>query len=162
MSRISAIGALCVICLAIPPAGFAQAPVHPARDRRLEDALSDIALLKRLVKEQDRRLSDLEKIVRALQPVTAEALESLSADKRPKAVGRPVGARWQNPQAWMQIREGMSRAEVEEILGKPISVESVIDYQTLIYKSEPAAPSPLMGTVKLTDDRVSQATPPAF
>jgi hypothetical protein len=54
----------------------------------------------------------------------------------------------------------MSRAQVEEILGKPVSVDSVIDYQTLHYKGDASSAETLAGIVKLTDDRVTEAVPP--
>jgi hypothetical protein len=137
------------------PSGFSQ-----TRERRLEDALVDITLLKRLIKEQDRRIADLEKTVKSLQAGTAAVPEPLPAE-RPRPVVRPM-AKWQNPLAWSRIQEGLSRAQVEEILGKPTTVEAVIDYQTLIYKSDASSSNSLTGSVKLTDDRVSQVIPPAF
>jgi hypothetical protein len=50
---------------------------------------------------------------------------------------------------------------VEEILGKPTSVDAVIDSQTLNYKGEMPGGG-LMGNVKLTDDRVTAVSPPDF
>jgi hypothetical protein len=135
-----------------------QSTPAPARDRRLEQALTDISLLKRLVTEQDRRIGDLEKTLRTLQPAAPPA----AVEVRPKVVPKPSGARWQNPLAWAQVQEGMSRAQVEEILGKPTSVDAVIDYQTLNYKGDVPGASVLTGTVKLADDRVSAVSPPDF
>jgi hypothetical protein len=137
-----------------------QATPTQTRDRRLDEALTDITLLKRLVREQDRRIADLEKALRTLQPVAPAAAVELGV--RPRVVPKPVGARWQNPLAWAQIQEGMSRAQVEEILGKPTSVDAVIDYQTLNYKGDVAVGGVLTGSVKLTDDRVSAVSPPEF
>jgi hypothetical protein len=57
---------------------------------------------------------------------------------------------------------GMSRFQVEEILGPPTSVDSVIDYQTLVYKSELPGAGTLSGTVKLSSDRVYQVMAPEF
>jgi SmpA / OmlA family len=79
-----------------------------------------------------------------------------------KVAPKPSPAPWQNPLAWARIQEGMSRAQVEEILGKPTSVDAVIDYQTLNYKSETAGGVVLTGSIKLTDDRVAAVTPPDF
>lgn len=131
-----------------------------ARDRRLDEALVDITLLKRLVKEQDRRIADLEKTVKALQAATDTPKPAAEERVRP-AVRLPV-ARWLNPLAWGQIREGLSRAQVEEILGPPTSVDSVIDYQTLNYKTDIPGRGGVFAAIKLTDDRVSQITPPDF
>lgn len=146
------VGVLGLIASAI----FGQSTPAPARDRRLEEALTDISLLKRLVKDQDRRIADLEKALHNLQPAPAAAAEAA-----PKVVPKPPAVRWQNPRAWAQIQEGMSRAQVEDILGKATSVDAVIDYQTLNYKDGSGA-SPLSGSVKLTDDRVSAVSPPDF
>ena len=79
-----------------------------------------------------------------------------------KPLVKPPIPRWLNPLAWDQIREGLSRAQVEDILGKPTSVEAVIDYQTLLYKGDVPGVGTLSGTVKLTDDRVSDINPPDF
>jgi hypothetical protein len=147
-----------VIGLITSPFIFGQSTPAQTRDRRLDEALTDISLLKRLVKEQDRRIADLEKTLRALQP----AAPPTAVDVRPKVVPRLVAGRWQNPLAWAQIQEGISRAQVEEILGKPTSVDAVIDYQTLNYKGDGPGGGVLTGTVKLTDDRVSAVSPPDF
>ena len=102
--------------LVISPLIFGQStPARPSRDRRLEEALTDIALLKRLVKEQDRRIADLEKAVTQSPSCGPSALP---CEATPKVVPKPLAARWQNPLAWAQIQEGMSRAQVEDILGK--------------------------------------------
>lgn len=155
MSRLIAIGILGLMGLSASPLCLGQ-----ARDRRLDEALADIALLKRLIAEQDRRIADLEKTIKSLH-ATAVVPEPPPAE-RAKPVVRPPAAKWQNPLAWGLIAEGMSRAQVEDILGKPATVEAVIDYQTLIYKTDASSPRPVTGSVKLTDDRVSQVNPPVF
>lgn len=154
MPRIFSIGVFGAVLLAIAPSSFSQ-----TRDRRLEDALVDITLLKRLIKEQDRRIADLEKTVKSLQSTMAAVAEPLP--ERPRTPVKPL-AKWLNPFAWSRIQEGLSRAQVEEILGKPTTVEAVIDYQTLIYRSDASSSTSLTGSVKLTDDRVSQVIRPAF
>ena len=132
------------------------------RDRRREDALQDIRLLKRLVDEQDRRISDLEKNVKALQTAAAANIEKPAGDDHVRTAKAPAIAAWQIPFAWSRIKLGMSRLEVEDILGPPMSVDSVMDYQTLIYKGDLAGTGILHGTVKLTGDRVSQVNAPEF
>jgi hypothetical protein len=158
-----AAGVVGLIGLAIAPPGFSQTTPIPSRDRRLEAAETDIALLKRLIKEQDRRIAELEKIVRAGQaaPPAAGNPEKPAAELA-KTIIKSAAARWQNPLAWTQVREGLSRAQVEEILGKPVSVESVMDYLTLTYTGDVPGSGVVSGTVKLTDDRVSEIRPPNF
>ena len=126
----------------------------------------EISLLKRLIKEQDRRIGDLEKTVKSLQTASNPTApipvnDKPTARELAKTIIKPA-APWQNPLGWTQIREGLSRAQVEEILGKPTSVESVLDYQTLLYRGDVPGSGTVAGTVKLTDDRVSGMTPPNF
>jgi septal ring factor EnvC (AmiA/AmiB activator) len=162
MLRISAAGALAVIALAISPPCFGQTVSNQSRDRRLAAAETEISLLKRLVKEQDRRIAELEKAINSLQAAFAAATEKPTPREVAKEVLKPAALRWQDPLAWAQIREGMSRAQVEDVLGKPASVESVIDYQTLTYKGDVPGSGTVTGVIKLTDDRVSEIHPPNF
>jgi hypothetical protein len=161
-SRPIAAGVLGLISLAISPPCFGQASPGPSRDRRLEATELEISLLKRLVKEQDRRIAELEKTVKSLHTATPASVEEPLAHEAAKAVVKAFAARWQNPLAWTQIREGLSRAQVEEILGKPTSADAVIDSQTLFYKGDVPGSGTVAGIIKLTDDRVSEINPPAF
>ena len=161
MPRFVAAGVLGLMGLAISPPCFGQASSVPSRDRRLEATETDVSLLKRLVKEQDRRIAELEKIIKSLQTPTTVIPEKPTAHELAKTIIKPA-LQWHNPLAWAQIREGLSRAQVEEILGKPTSVEAVIDYQTLLYKGDIPGSGTVSGMVKLTDDRVSEIRPPSF
>jgi hypothetical protein len=162
MLRISAAGVLALIGLAVSPPCFGQTSSVQSRDRRLEAAEMDVSLLKRLVKEQDRRIADLERTVKSLQSSTTAISEKPAPPELAKTIIKSQAARWQNPLAWTQIREGMSRAQVEEILGKPTSVEAVIDSQTLLYKGDVPGSGSVAGFIKLTDDRVSEISPPGL
>ncbi|HTM11894.1 MAG TPA: hypothetical protein VL127_03230 [Bryobacteraceae bacterium] len=161
MPRIVAASMLGLIALAISPPCFGQASSAQNRDHRLEAAEADVNLLKRLVKEQDRRIAELEKTVKSLQSLLTVRNQKPTAHELDKTIFKPA-AGWQNPLAWTQIRKGLSRAQVEEILGTPTSVESVIDYQTLFYRGEVPGSGAVAGVIKLTDDRVSEISPPAF
>lgn len=161
MPRIFAAGVLSLVGLAISPPCFGQTNSNQGRERRLEATETDVSLLKRLVKEQDRRIAELEKTMKSLQ-TTAAASDKPAAQEPAKTTIKPPAARWQSPLAWAQIREGLSRTQVEEILGKPTSVESVIDYQTLLYKGDVPGSGTVSGMVKLTDDRVSEINPPSL
>jgi hypothetical protein len=162
MRRMIAAGVLALFGLAISPPCFGQTSSSPSRDRRLEATETEIILLKRIVKEQDRRIAELEKTVKSLRAAATVPVEEPPPHELAKIVIKPPAARWQNPLAWAQIREGMSRAQVEDILGKPASVEAVIDYQTLLYKGDVPGSGTVSGAIKLTDDRVSEISPPAF
>ena len=161
MFRIFAAGVLGLFGWAITPPCLGQTSSNQDRDRRLEATETDISLLKRLVKEQDRRIAELEKTIKALQAAGPANAERPIPPEPPKPPLKPI-PRWLNPLAWDQIREGLSRAQVEDILGKPTSVEAVIDYQTLFYKGDIPGVGTLSGSVKLTDDRVSDINPPDF
>jgi hypothetical protein len=110
-----------------------------------------------MIREQDRRIADLQQAVRSLQQAEGVAV----VDAKVKVAPKPLAAPWHNPLAWARVQPGMSRADVEEILGKPTSVDAVIDYQTLNYKGDTGA-GVLTGSVKITDDRVTTVTPPDF
>jgi len=115
-------------------------------DTRLDEATKDIALLKRMVADQDRRLASLESAVRTQQ-------RAILAAARPVP---PIS--WRTLEGWAAVKVGMSRAQVMEILGEPKSTDIVIDRQTLFYKD--AATS--IGQVVITDDRVSEVVSPKF
>jgi hypothetical protein len=154
-------GMLVLIGFAISPPCFGQTSPGQSRDRRLESTEMEIGLLKRLVKEQDRRIAELEKTVKSLQSPSSAMVEKPTAHAIAKTLFKP-SAPWQNPLAWNQIQKGLSRAQVEELLGAPTSVDSVIDSQTLFYKGDVPGSGAASGAIKLTDDRVSEINPPAF
>jgi hypothetical protein len=110
----------------------------------LDVAVKEIAQLKRTVADQDRRLANLERTVRALQTT------ALAASRR-------VALSWRTADGWAALKLGMSRDQVVEILGEPKSAEAVMDRQTLYYRD--ADP---VGKVVLTDDRVSEVDSPRF
>jgi len=166
MQRIIAAGVLGLMGAATSPLIFsqstpaqtqAQTPTQ-SRDPRLDEAVSEIALLKRIVRDQDRRIADLEKTLRILQQAGGVAV----VEGKVKVAPKPLPAPWQNPLVWARVEEGMSRAEVEDILGKPTSVDAVIDHQTLHYKGGTPPSAVLTGSVNLTDDRVTAVSPPDF
>jgi len=115
-------------------------------DTRLDDAVKEIALLKRMAAEQDRRIASLESAVRTQQRAIL-------------AAARPVPTiPWRTVEGWAAIKVGMSRAQVVEILGEPKSTDIVIDRQTLFYKDTTTP----IGQVVITDDRVSEVASPRF
>ena len=147
VSRTVAVTVLGLIWLATSPFCFSQ--TRQARDRQLEEALADITLLKRVVNEQDRRIADLEKKVKTLHD---QFIQQVTGGDVP----------WLNPSAWGRVKAGMSRTQVEQILGPPTSVDSVLTYQTRVYKAYVAGVGTLTGTVLIESDRVSEVSPPEF
>ena len=113
---------------------------------RLDDAVKEIAQLKRIATDQDRRIAGLERTVRAQQSAIL-------------AAARPVPTiPWRTLEGWAAVKVGMSRAQVVEILGEPKSTDIVIDRQTLFYKDTNTP----IGQVVITDDRVSEVASPRF
>jgi hypothetical protein len=104
---------------------------------RLDDAVAEIAMLKRLVMEQNQRITALERTVQALRPTQSAAARMLIT--------------------WEGIKLGMSRAQVVEILGEPKFTEAVMDRQTLLYGTDVTNP---LGKVVIIDDRVTQVEYP--
>jgi hypothetical protein len=134
-------GAIVVVFLGASHCLSGQAP-----DTRLDDAVKEIAQLKRIAADQDRRIATLETTVRAQQRAILAAT-------------RPVPTvPWRSLEGWAAVKLGMSRAQVVEILGEPKSTDTVIDRQTLYYK-DAAIP---IGQVVITDDRVSEVACPRF
>ena len=115
-------------------------------DTRLDEAVKEIALLKRMAADQDRRIASLERAVQSQQRAI------LAAAQPPPALS------WRTPEGWAAVKVGMSRTQVVDILGEPKSTDVVIDRQTLYYK-EGATP---IGQVVITDDRVSEVASRRF
>ena len=138
---------ICVFCLVFPVAVIAQ-----THDPRVDQLTKEVAQLKTAVAEQDGRIAELEKMVKALLA---------SAEPPPKPIPSPTPA-WLSPSNWNQIRKGMSEAQVVDILGEPTSVDTSIDVRTLLYQPDSQSTVRLQGSVTLTDDRVTAMTPPAF
>ncbi len=142
------------IVLSLAFLGTAQASFGQTIEQRLNDAVNEITILKRVIAEQDRRISQLEKAVEALRSVSAsnrEKTKTASEPSNPKT-SKPL---WHDPAAWAKLQEGMSEAQVIAILGNPTSVENEASLRTLIYETQKyMGASSLKGKVKLLDGRV--------
>ena len=114
-------------------------------DTRANDSAQEIALLKRTMADQERRIATLERTVRSIQSTVL-------------AAARPVRPSWRNAEGWAAVKLGMSRDQVVEILGEPKSTDIVIDRQTMFYKEA----AELVGNVILFGDRVAEVSSPRF
>ena len=123
-----------------------------SQDPRVDALQQQTAELKKTIVEQEQRIADLEKTVKALQAILAPL---------PKPIPSPTPA-WQSASSWNMIKPGMSEAEVVAILGPPTRVQSVTDMRTLFYEPGPNSATTLAGNVTLKDDRVTASAPPAF
>jgi SmpA / OmlA family len=147
MSRHQAICRVWLLYLTLPLIAMAQPP-----DPRIDVLGKEAAELKITIADQERRIVELERIVKALQVVAAPV---------PTAIPTPIPP-WHSAANWILIKKGMSEAQVVEILGSPTSVDSTVDVRTLFYQPDSRATTTLNGTVTLTDDRVTALVPPAF
>ena len=127
--------------------------VAQTRDPRVDDLTKETAQLKRRIADQDARIAELEKAVRALQ---------VAATPPPPARIPAETPAWLSAGNWSQIKSGMSEAQVVGILGPPTSVNAAIDTRTLNYTPDPRSTTTLKGSVTLTDDRVTAMIPPVF
>jgi hypothetical protein len=167
------------VLLTVSPSAFGQTD-----QRRLEDAFAEITLLKRALAEQDRRITDLQNALKMLQSEQEQdhqvldlqnAVKMLQDEQNqaPQPVPDPIppvrkskkappDPAWHNPSAWTTVKKGMSRAQVEAILGHPTSVDTAISFQTLFYQGLVPGSGSVTGTVKLDEDRVWQVNTPVF
>ena len=142
------------------------------RDHQLNDLPLAVSQLKAKTADQEERIAQLEKTVKALQASSAKigdiaeailklegAVKDLKAVPSPTPIPRVIPP-WHSAANWNLVKQGMSRAQVVEILGPPTKETSVIDTQTLYY-GDSAAPR-LAGSVTLVGDRLTMMMPPAF
>jgi hypothetical protein len=131
-----------------------------------------VSQLKSKIADQEERIVQLEKALKALQDTSArsgniaEAILKLEAAVRdlkaipPPEPIPPVTPAWHSASNWNLVKQGMSRAQVVEILGPPTRESTVIDTQTLYYGD--SAASRLAGSVTLVSDRLATLIPPSF
>ena len=102
-----------------------------------------ISELKSELRRQSERIERLEQLV--FQPSKSHT--------KPAVADRFA---WQNSKNWNRVRVGMSRSQVESILGKPTKVEvDSINYVTLYYQGEKSGAGNVSGNVELSNkDRV--------
>jgi hypothetical protein len=137
----------CLLYLNLPLSAMTE-----ARDAQIDELKKETAQLKVMIAAQERRIAELEKTVKALQAVAAPMPTPIPSPTPP----------WHRASNWTLIKKGMSEAQVVEILGPPTRVDSSIDVRTLVYEPDSNSTSTLLGSVTLTDDRVTAAKPPAF
>jgi len=123
-----------------------------AADMTLDDAAVEITLLKRVVAEQDKRITALEQAVSAMRGGTVEAGYS----RNPNAIktGEASGAPWKASGNWDKIKQGMSESQVTAILGKPTKRDEVGNYKTLFYEGDVVGSGVVSGNVKFSDNQV--------
>lgn len=144
MQRALAAGGLLILMCGIAAA--------QARDPRVDELTKENAQLKVRIADQEKRIAELEKSVKALQAAAAPMPTPIPAETPP----------WHRASNWTLIKSGMSEAQVVGILGPQTSVDASIDKRTLFYTPDAHSTSTLNGSVTLIGDRVTAMTPPAF
>jgi hypothetical protein len=139
---------LIVAALAVAPPLFAQ------------DRADEIAALRQIVTMHERRIAALEQSLRALlADQTKGGMPKPTTLRPPSETGMPP---WKFADAWQRIKEGMSRSQVEAILGRPTSEKTIGPFHTLFYQGHVPGQVSVTGTVELRDDRVWQVNIPVF
>jgi hypothetical protein len=130
------------------------APVR-ADDVRVNQIMLDVQDLQRTVRDQARRIDELERSL-------AQARFSLGAG--PASRGQPLkppGEEWLQSRNWERVRTGMTAQDVIAVLGAPASMrESDDGRKTLLYAMQLGASGYLAGSVVIANDRVVEVTRP--
>jgi hypothetical protein len=158
VSRFSLIAALACTVLGLELLPATALADDAARISRLE---SEIRQLRIRIDEQNRRILRLEEELRARGGNQPGRTMPRSPD-RGVAAASTGKQPWHAPDAWSRVKDGMTQAEVTEILGEPTAVEGVDAYKTLFYRSTPEGRGPLSGIVNFKDDRVVAVRAPNF
>ena len=132
---------------------FIAVPIPLSADTTAQNTSAIVALrqevaeLRRIIATQDKRIKALEALV----------------EKAPASKKRAIlsGVPWHKESNWKKIKRGMSRQQVEAILGKPTRVDEYSGV-ALFYEGEVAGSGYVVGVIKLWDNRVSIKNVPVF
>lgn len=148
---------------------------------------AEVAQLKRLVAENERRIAALEARLAEMsgEPATEPPSDPAEGDgaATPGPAEQPAGTAssepdtpharsaegsaadlppWAREESWRKIRIGMAEDEVLELLGPPDSTREIGFTRRLIYKGQVPGRGFLKGVVKLSDGAVSDLDLPDF
>ncbi len=158
-----------LICSILTPCATAQ-----TRDSQSNDLALEIPQLKQKIADQDERIAQLEKAMKAMQENGVRAgnisdailkleaaVRDLKAIPAPGPIPSPTPP-WYSASNWNLLTLGMPRLRVGEILGPPTKVSTVLDVDTWYYSTDSRAAKTLYGSVTFIGDRVTAMMPPAF
>jgi hypothetical protein len=146
-----------LVMMVTPSASFAQ-----ELEQRLDDAVAEITMLKRIIAEQDRRISELEKAIRLIQSSAVSAQKQEATLEKP-SITQIFKPGWHSQAAWEKIKRGMSEPQVVAILGKPTSIDDIgAGHRKLFYRGEVAGSGFVSGNVSFSDDQVYFISNPVF
>jgi hypothetical protein len=136
--------------LALPAAASAD-------DVRVNQIMMDVQDLQRTVREQSRRIDELE---RALAQARLNVRDTSTTRGQPL---KPPGEEWLQSKNWERVRPGMKAQDAIAILGEPASMrEADGGRKTLLYAMQLGASGYLAGSVVVEDDRVVEVTRPVL
>lgn len=125
----------------------------------LDSLNRQVQTLQTTVQNQERRIAALEQ---KLSQVSPPSQPSQNPSTIPPSSTQPAQQPgWHLPANWARIQRGMSRQQVEAILGKPARVRDFASI-TLYFEGEVAGSGFVLGTVELFDGRVVTVSPPVF
>ena len=141
-----------------PVSGYAD---DAARISRLE---TEIQQLRTRIDEQARRIQQLEDDLSRRtsasdpQPRSRPRIGEMRTDTPQSAARQP----WHAAVAWDRVATGMTEDEVTQILGEPVSAESIGALKTFFYRGTAPGGSPVSGHVNFKEGRVVAVRKPAF
>jgi hypothetical protein len=123
-----------------------------AQDRGSE-MQSEIDRLRFELRNHSERISRLERLV------------SVPTQNEPRPTA--FSSNWHDPENWKRIRSGMSTSQVEQILGKPTSTNSIRSYSgrfvTYLYQGDVPGVGRISGNIEFSDkDQVMLVQPPVL
>jgi hypothetical protein len=123
---------------------------------RVQELRQEINELKRLLREQSRRIDALEQ-----QLTQSKLTPSPGATSRaPSVAPSPSSDRWLVPAAWEKLRTGMTEQQVLDIIGYPTTSRGSATSKTLFYTVQVGAAGFLSGRVVIVDKVVQEIQKP--
>ncbi len=136
----------------------AAAPVFAQESERVRQLQQDVDVLNSTVREQNRRIEALERVLSERVPAISSTITNATPTQEISSARQP----WHDGKSWGLVKKGMSEAQVISILGPPTSVDAVGGFKTLFYRGEVSGSGSVSGNIKLQDDRVWQVNTPVF
>jgi len=120
--------------------------------------MQDVAELKRVVRTQDQRISDLEREISRSTSKTPDRDAPRAAERSSQS----ANAVWLNLKNWERVKAGMTEKQVLDVLGYPTSSRSSDNSggKILFYTQPVGNTGFLSGTVELGNDHVKTVQKP--
>jgi hypothetical protein len=133
--------------------------VAAADTLRLEELRQEVRELQSALRQQARRIEQLERQLARSPPAPAPGAPARAAEGREPPAAPPA---WLAPEVWNTVRPGVSALEVVAILGPPTSVRAEPPGRVLFYTLPLGETAFLSGTVHLEGDTVVRVERPVL